>query len=144
MLTMSAPRFELSDDERTALEAMARSTSLPHRVVVQAKGLLLAAEGIANNEIARRCDTTPNAVRRWRSKFDAEGLDGVGRIRPGRGMLCFIDAEWPLFSKPFELAGVVGTWPKRMRELLVRRGPHDPTTVHLIAAKLDKGLRPAS
>jgi len=64
---------------------MARSTSLPHRVVVQAKGLLLAGEGIANNEIARRCDTTPNAVRRWRSKFDAEGLDGVGRIRPGRG-----------------------------------------------------------
>src|SRR3954447_10233509 len=85
MLTMSAPVLELSDDERTALEAMARSTSLPHRAVVQAKGLLLAADGVANNEIARRCDTTPNAVRRWRSKFAAEGLEGVGRIGPGRG-----------------------------------------------------------
>jgi hypothetical protein len=49
-----------------ALEAMARSTSLPHRVVVQAKGLLLAGEGIANNEIGRRCGTTPKAVRRFR------------------------------------------------------------------------------
>ncbi len=85
MLTMSAPVLELTDAERLALEAMARSSSLPHRVVVQAKGLLLAADGIANNEIARRCDATPNAVRRWRSKFAAEGLDGVGRIRPGRG-----------------------------------------------------------
>ncbi len=52
--------------------------------MIQAKGLLLAADGVANNEIARRCDATPNAVR-WRSKFTAEGIEGVGRIRPGRG-----------------------------------------------------------
>lgn len=81
-MTMAAPVLELSEDERTALEAMARSTSLPHRVVVQAKGLLLAADGIANNEIARRCDVTPNAVRRWRAKFATEGIAGVGQIRP--------------------------------------------------------------
>jgi transposase-like protein len=85
MLTMSAPVMELTDAERTALEALARSTSLPHRVVVQAKGVLLAADGVANNEIARRLDVTPNAVRRWRSKFATEGIAGVGRIRPGRG-----------------------------------------------------------
>ena len=84
-MTTSAPVLELTEAERMALEAMGRSTLLPHRVVVQAKGLLLAGEGIASNEIARRCDTTPDAVRRWRSKFDAEGLDGVGRNRPGRG-----------------------------------------------------------
>ena len=85
MLTMSAPGLALSDVERVALEAMARSSSLPYRTVVQARGLLLAGEGVANNEIARRCGTTPNAVRRWRAKFAAEGVDGVGRIRPGRG-----------------------------------------------------------
>ena len=85
MLTMAAPVLELSDDERTAFEAMARSTSLPHRAVVQAKGLLLPSEGVANNEIARRCDVTPNAVRRWRSKFTADGVEGVGRMRPAEG-----------------------------------------------------------
>jgi transposase len=85
MLTMAAPRLELTDDEREALEVVARSSSLPHRAVLQAKGLLLAAEGVANNEIARRCAVTPNAVRRWRSKFADEGVEGVGRIRPGRG-----------------------------------------------------------
>jgi transposase len=82
---MSAPRLELSKAEREALEAMARSSALPHRAVVQARGLLLAADGVANNEIARRCNTAPNAVRRWRSKFAVERVEGVGRIRPGRG-----------------------------------------------------------
>jgi len=85
MSTMFAPGLELTDEERAALEAMARSSSLPHRSVVQAKGLLLAAEGVANNEIARRCEVEPNAVRRWRSKFAVDGVAGVGRIRPGRG-----------------------------------------------------------
>jgi transposase len=85
MSTMFAPGLGLTDEERMALEAMARSSSLPHRAVVQAKGLLLAAEGVGNNEIARRCDVMPNAVRRWRSKFAVDGVEGVGQIRPGRG-----------------------------------------------------------
>jgi transposase len=85
MSTMFAPGLELTDEERESLEAMARSSSLPHRSVVQARGLLLAAEGVGNNEIARRLDVQPNAVRRWRSKFAVDGVEGVGRIRPGRG-----------------------------------------------------------
>jgi transposase len=85
MLSMAAPQLELSADERMALEAMAKSSSLPHRMVMQAKGLLLAAEGVANNEIARQCSTTPNTVRRWRTRFDEERVAGVGVIAPGRG-----------------------------------------------------------
>jgi len=53
--------------------------------VVQAKGLLLAAEGVANGEIARRCETTPDTVRRWRARFAEAGVEGVGVIAPGRG-----------------------------------------------------------
>ena len=63
---------------------------------------------------------------------------------PVRPMLCFVDGDWPLFSKPFELEGVLVTWPKAMRERLVRPGPYDPGTVQLIAARLDERLRPAS
>lgn len=63
---------------------------------------------------------------------------------PVRPMLCFVDAGWPWFPKPFELEGVLVTWPKAMRELLVRPGPYDPATVQQIAAKLDERLRPAS
>jgi hypothetical protein len=93
MLTMSAPPLELTEGQRDALEAMARSSSLPHRTVLQAKGLLLAAEGVANNEIARGCGVIANAVRRWRLKFAAEGVEGVGRIRAGRGRPPELSAE---------------------------------------------------
>ena len=56
MSTMVAAALELTDEERAALDEMSRSPSLPHRTVVQARGLLLAADGVANDEIARRCD----------------------------------------------------------------------------------------
>jgi transposase len=80
-----APPIELADEERTALEVMARSPSLSHRVVTQATALLYAADGVANEEIARRCSTTPDTVRRWRRRFAADGIEGVGVIAEGRG-----------------------------------------------------------
>jgi len=75
----------MTDEERAALEAIARSTSLPHRQVVQSRALLLAADGVATNEVARRCDTTDTSVRAWRRRFVGEGVEGVGRIAAGRG-----------------------------------------------------------
>ncbi len=80
-----AARLKLEKRERVALEEVTRSSSLPYRRVVQAQGLLLAADGVANEEIARQCATTPNAVRRWRARFAEAGVDGVGVIAPGRG-----------------------------------------------------------
>jgi transposase len=47
--------------------------------------MLWAAEGIANEEIARRCEVDADAVRRWRARFAADGPAGVGVIAKGRG-----------------------------------------------------------
>ena len=80
-----APPLEMSDDQREALVVMSKSSSLPHRCVVQAKALLLAADGVANEEIARQCATTPDTVRRWRGRFSESGVDEVGKIAGGRG-----------------------------------------------------------
>ena len=98
-----APPIELADEERTALEVMARSPSLSHRVVTQATALLYAADGVANEEIARRCSTTPDTVRRWRRRFAADGVEGVGVIAEGRGRRSWLPegtvAESKRFSK---------------------------------------------
>lgn len=75
----------MSDEQRGALETVARSRSSPHRQVVQARALLLAADGIATNEVARRCETTDTSVRAWRRRFVDQGVEGVGRVGPGRG-----------------------------------------------------------
>jgi transposase len=85
MLTMAAPPLEVSAEQRAALERMSRSTTLPHRQVKQAAALLMAADGVANEAIARSAGVDADAVRRWRQRFAETGVDGVGRIAKGRG-----------------------------------------------------------
>jgi hypothetical protein len=75
MPVVIAPALQVTRKQRAELERMARSSSLPHRVVVQASALLLAADGMANEAIARECATTPDTVR--------GGGGGVDRVGPG-------------------------------------------------------------
>ncbi len=87
MLTMPppAPPLHLTGDQRATLERLARSSSARHRTVQQAQALLLASDGVANNEIARRVGVSANSVRSWRARFQEKGLADFGRIAPGRG-----------------------------------------------------------
>jgi len=85
MPVMTAEPLALSRDDRAELERMARSTSLPHRTVRQAKALLWAADGVANEEIARRSEADADTVRNWRRRFEEQGVAGVGKIAKGRG-----------------------------------------------------------
>jgi transposase len=75
----------MTDDQRVALEAIARSSVLPYRKVVAAQALVWAGNGVANEEIARRSRVDADTVRRWRRRFTASGVDGVGVIAGGRG-----------------------------------------------------------
>ncbi len=85
MPIVTAPALPVIKDQRVELMRMAASSSLPHRQVVQAKAMLWAADGVANQEIARRCEVDSDAVRRWRAKFAETGVEGVGVIAKGRG-----------------------------------------------------------
>ncbi len=85
MRTLQASALPVIAEQRAELTRMASSTVLPHRKVVQARALLLAADGVANEEIARRAEVDSDTVRRWRARFAAEGPAGVGVIAKGRG-----------------------------------------------------------
>ena len=77
--------IELADDERDRLEATARRYSSPHRDVARAKIVLLAAEGLPNDEIAARLDTPGQIVSKWRKRFYEQRLAGLlERPRTGR------------------------------------------------------------
>jgi len=82
---MTAPALPVSAEQRTELMRMSRSSVLPHRVVVQARALLMAADRIANEQIARSCAVDSDTVRRWRARFAQAGPEGVGVIAKGRG-----------------------------------------------------------
>jgi transposase len=81
----AAEPLELLLEERLALEEIASSPSLPHRAVREAKGLLLAADGVANMRIAEQLGVSRSTVLGWRAQFLDDGVDGVGKVRPGRG-----------------------------------------------------------
>src|SRR3954470_6619080 len=85
MPIITATPLVVSEEQRVELTRMAASSVLAHRQVVQARALLWAAEGVANEEIARRSGVDSDTVRRWRKRFADKGTAGVGVIAEGRG-----------------------------------------------------------
>jgi len=63
---------------------------------------------------------------------------------PVHPVVCFVGAEWRMFAKPFEVRGVLVTWPRALREMLARPGSCPAHSIEIIAATLEEGLRPAS
>ncbi len=77
--------IHLSPEEARALQAQARKYSAPYREVVRAKVVLMAAQGLFNEEIAGRLDMPRQVVSKWRKRFLEKGLAGLqDRARSGR------------------------------------------------------------
>lgn len=77
--------IELTDGERTRLESVARQYTSPYCDVVRAKAILLAAQGLSNDEIGRRLGMPRQIVSKWRKRYHDEGMVGLhDRPRGGR------------------------------------------------------------
>ena len=75
----------LTEAERQELEKREAAYTDPYWRVVRAKIVLLAAEGLANVDIAARLDTSAQVVHRWRKRFFEQRLKGLeDRHRSGR------------------------------------------------------------
>lgn len=70
--------------ERRELEKVARQYTSPYYIVVRAKIVLMAAQGLENKEIGERLDLPRQIVSKWRKRFFEERLDGLFD-RPRRG-----------------------------------------------------------
>ena len=80
----SAVRIELTDGERTELQARMRGRKTARGDAVRAEIVLLADEGLTNLAIAERLGTTRVTVASWRKRFAARRLDGLlDEPRPG-------------------------------------------------------------
>ena len=67
----------LADEERALMESRAREYTSPYFQVVRAKIVLLAADGLGNDEIAQRLDLPRQVVSKWRKRFHQRGLAGL-------------------------------------------------------------------
>lgn len=61
---------------------------------------------------------------------------------PVRGILCFVDSEWPLLAGPFTVNGVEVLWPRKLVGRLTAVGPA-LADVDKVAGVLANRLRPA-
>ena len=75
----------LTSDEERELNSRAAKYTLSYFKVIRAKIILLAAQGLGNDEIAAKLDTRREVVSMWRKRFFEQHLEGLeGRPRPGR------------------------------------------------------------
>lgn len=81
-----AEAIQLSPEERLTLNTWATSRKLAVRVAQRAQIICMAAEGILNQDIARKLHVSRPTVQLWRQRFLALRLPGLEKDapRPGR------------------------------------------------------------
>ncbi|MBN2267225.1 MAG: IS630 family transposase [Candidatus Babeliaceae bacterium] len=76
----------LDENIRGHLTKFSRSRSVSVRLAQRSRIILLASEGLENQEIASKVGITRQLVGRWRNRFNKLGLPGIAKdaSRPGR------------------------------------------------------------
>src|SRR2546426_2467163 len=77
--------LEVSDEAKRTLQAWVNAPTAPQRVVMRARIVLLATEGMATAHIAREVDTSRPTVLLWRHRFADGGVAALVEDAPGRG-----------------------------------------------------------
>lgn len=85
MPRQSPYQIELSSKERKELIRRANQYTLPYFQVIRAKMILLAAQGLGNDDIAQQLGARREIVSRWRKRFFERRLVGLEDLpRTGR------------------------------------------------------------
>jgi len=77
--------IELRTKQKAVLESWIRSSTTEQRLAFRARVIIMANEGMGTNVIARKLETRPATVTKWRMRFAQLGLDGLKDApRPGQ------------------------------------------------------------
>ena len=80
-----APAIVLHPQTRAELQRLARVPSTPQALVLRARLVLAAAQGLSNQQIAASFHITANTVGKWRIRFALFGVAGLTDYKhPGR------------------------------------------------------------
>jgi transposase len=75
----------LTSSEKSVLEDVARKYTSPYFQVVRAKAILMAAQGLRNDQIAAQVSLPRQIISKWRKRFFEERLEGLENLpRSGR------------------------------------------------------------
>ena len=121
---MLCPQYgrRLSVEERQQIEAWLRAGKTPQRVATRAAAILLADQGMKNQEIAAALATSRPWVQKWRKRFaqdevkpqpPGQGADLLARLQalddcPRSGRPPVFSPSPPLCGSPRRLSGGSG------------------------------------
>ena len=92
-MSRRAAQIILSSEEQGTIDTWARGKKFPVRLVQRAQIILMAANGMLNQDIAAKLGTTRPTVQLWRDRFLALRLAGLKKDAPRSGRLPSISAE---------------------------------------------------
>jgi transposase len=81
-----APALWVDANQEKRLKSLVASGKTPQKIVLRARIILLAGEGVPNHAIATRVETSRPTVLLWRRRFQRSGVPGLMKDarRPGR------------------------------------------------------------
>ena len=74
--------LRMTVEQKQTLGAWIRAKTTPQRIVLRSRICLLAADGISNNAIAHRLETSRPTVLLWRNRFTETGPSGLSEDAP--------------------------------------------------------------
>src|SRR5580693_1900128 len=93
-------QIALTKQERTELKRRANKYTLPYFTVARAKMILLAQQGLSNDQIADRLCTRREIVSRWRKRFFGKTFGRPGGQTAPRPTPGFSPQNWSCALKP--------------------------------------------
>ncbi len=85
MANRAAPALMLREGDRAKLEKLTRSSTVTAGAAQRARIVLLAADGVANDQICELVGCGRQKVLQWRNRYQDKGFAGLAdRQRPGR------------------------------------------------------------
>ena len=101
---MRGEPIELTAEEKDSLERVVRSSTGEQRQVFRARLILLAAAGLAGNEVAKQMGCRTATVSKWRRRFLRQRREGLNDApRPGNPGIYSAETErriWTLLDAP--------------------------------------------
>jgi putative transposase len=81
-------QIEIGAEDRAELERIVRSSTAEVRMVERAQIVLHSAEGVSAARIGRLLGCSTNTAQKWRSRYEQEGIAGLGDLpRSGKPLV---------------------------------------------------------
>jgi transposase len=101
------PEIVLTKEERIQLEHLVRARTTGQQLVMRARVVLLAAEGLSTAEVARRLHLAVDTVRQWRDRWRAGMVNPVAEQKVAQRLIDAPKSGRPARITPEQICQII-------------------------------------